>query len=392
MATYYFRNVGIGWNTASNWSTSSGGTANGSIPAGVDDAVFDINSTNCTLSGTAGVCRSLNFSSYVNTFTLNTNLTVSGSVTLGSGMTMAGTSALILPTSSILTGNNKIWTGDLTTIGSSNNITLSGSNWIVGGNTLFSSSTATATTHVINSISNEQLECRGNITFYFANTSGSSTILLSGTGTVSANNVSTGIYNNLSINTTGSITLGTNFSYGSGSFNYFGGAVIASGNTTTFRSSCNISSSGMIWGNIGFNNNPVITLLSPLSASAINIVSSIYTGATFTGSYGWTVTSYIDNRGPSTMSLSSGVTYRVNNTLGITGWGNTYYLLKSTIPNQPATLILNQSAVQSVSLVSASDIDSSLGQTIFNFKGYNTGSTNNWYSFSRIGNTTVNIY
>jgi len=50
MATYYFRNVGTDWGTAANWSLTNGGGATGAVPTASDDALFTINSGNCTSS------------------------------------------------------------------------------------------------------------------------------------------------------------------------------------------------------------------------------------------------------------------------------------------------------------------------------------------------------
>ena len=110
MATYYFRNTGTGvWGTASNWSLTSGGGATGAVPTAADDAIFDNNSISCTLDTSNRVCLTLNCSAYTQTLNLSTrNLTVSGNITLGSGMTLTTTTgSLIVNANSTIKTNGK---------------------------------------------------------------------------------------------------------------------------------------------------------------------------------------------------------------------------------------------------------------------------------------------
>lgn len=71
MATYYWVNTGTSstnWNTASNWSTSSGGAPGAVTPTSADDVIFDNNSGPVSASQTivfqtTSFCRSLTFTS-----------------------------------------------------------------------------------------------------------------------------------------------------------------------------------------------------------------------------------------------------------------------------------------------------------------------------------------
>ena len=110
MATYYFRNTGTGvWGTASNWSLTSGGGATGAVPTASDTAVFDSNSISCTLNTSNRVCLALSATTYTNTLALTTlNLTVSGNINLGSGMTLTTTTGgLVVNANSTITTNGK---------------------------------------------------------------------------------------------------------------------------------------------------------------------------------------------------------------------------------------------------------------------------------------------
>jgi hypothetical protein len=111
MATKTWTGAGANnnWSTALNWS---GGT----IPITADDIVFDgvfpvTGNKNCTYNVTISVA-SINFTGYTGTFTFSNNLTVSGTMTLGTGATYA-TSATVTTytlssTGMTLISNNKI--------------------------------------------------------------------------------------------------------------------------------------------------------------------------------------------------------------------------------------------------------------------------------------------
>ena len=110
MATYYFRNTGTGvWGTSSNWSLTSGGGATGAVPTASDTAVFDSNSISCTLNTSNRVCLALSATTYTNTLAFTTlNLTVSGNINLGSGMTLTTTTGgLVVNANSTITTNGK---------------------------------------------------------------------------------------------------------------------------------------------------------------------------------------------------------------------------------------------------------------------------------------------
>ncbi len=112
MATYYFRNAGVNWGDPANWSLTDGGGATGAVPSSTDDAVFTNNSGNCTVNTTNRVCQTLNFNGgtgYINTITFTFNISVSGAITLSSGMTFAGAATLryFSGLNSTLTSNGK---------------------------------------------------------------------------------------------------------------------------------------------------------------------------------------------------------------------------------------------------------------------------------------------
>jgi hypothetical protein len=118
------------WNATgnTNWGTASNTRDNASVPGSSDDVIFDgvgYGASNSTLSAVITV-KSLTMTGYANALTLGANLTVSGNVTFGSGMTLTGNYQLILIGTCSLTTNG-IKPYRLTINNSSSNVTL-GSN------------------------------------------------------------------------------------------------------------------------------------------------------------------------------------------------------------------------------------------------------------------------
>jgi hypothetical protein len=96
------------------WSVTSGGSPITAItaPTSSDPVIFDTNSGNCIMN-VAGVAGSVNFTNYTNTITFSNSLTVSGNITLGSGMIILGTGTLAVNGSSTLTSNGVIFPNTL---------------------------------------------------------------------------------------------------------------------------------------------------------------------------------------------------------------------------------------------------------------------------------------
>jgi hypothetical protein len=223
MANRYFLNIGTLWGSTANWSDTSGGTGGFSIPTSADDVFFDANSGNCTLASSTRTAKSINFTGYTNTITFDVGLDVYGSVTLSSGMTIAGVGTLSLYATGSLTSNGKLWQNLLVFRGTSQTYTLI-DNWTVGSLQGLASTAATINGNTINV--NGDLTITGTAIY-----SGTTNIVLSGTGTYSQN--STGqLRNNLTIST-GTITISGNVYYNTGTLTYLSGIVKA--NTATLN-------------------------------------------------------------------------------------------------------------------------------------------------------------
>jgi hypothetical protein len=231
MATYYFRNVGTDWNTASNWSLTDGGGADGAVPTAADDAYFTSNSGNCTISTASRVCLTLIFSgvgagNYAGTFTLNNTLTVAGNITLSSSMTFDGTSTITINANSTITSNTKVFPCNIT-ISGTRTITL-GDDVYVTGNVLFGAGSPVTAT-----FNNNTLFVGGSF-----GTSGlgsgvlNSNLTMNGTGTFGVSQAFSGSLSGtgtISFNTTGTITItGTTISSGASgrTIQYISGIVL----------------------------------------------------------------------------------------------------------------------------------------------------------------------
>lgn len=111
MATKYWVGNGGNWSDTTHWSLSSGGAGGASEPTSSDDTKFNAASFSIaaqTVTVTAGaVCKSIDFTGAINspTISLAANLTVSGNVTLVSGITVSGTEIFQIDGTCSLTTN-----------------------------------------------------------------------------------------------------------------------------------------------------------------------------------------------------------------------------------------------------------------------------------------------
>jgi hypothetical protein len=326
MATYYFRNAGVNWGDPANWSLTDGGGATGAVPSSTDDAVFTNNSGNCTVNTTNRVCQTLNFNGgtgYTNTITFTFNISVSGAITLSSGMTFAGAATLryFSGLNSTLTSNGKE-VGVVFEFSCTANHTITfADNWTFGENLILQSS-AGATAMIYNGNS---LLCKKSLL-----TNNSSGRSLSGTtkiqmigsgdiGVTSGGNLSFGL--DLEINTIGSYTI-----------------------------------QNLSWGNLGGR-----TLK--------------YTSGTVTHAIGTTLGLNINTTGTNTIDLN-GIDFQ---TITITGGStNTYNLLSDLkcvtfIHGQGTQMILNNNTIY-VTNYSGGTSNSS-GTSLIYFNGWNGNGT-----------------
>lgn len=196
---------------------------------------------------------------------MTNTLSVSGNITLASGMTIAGASTLIVNTASTLTSNGKVWSPALTFSVSSTK-TLA-DNWVVTG--LFTSLTTTQTL-----AGGGTLTCNGGITATGNIASSTSTIIL-GSGTWSgAAAVNCNLTFSGSSTISGGILLGgTNtpiLAYSSGT--------ITTASSTLNLSSCFINANPITFNNVTLGVSAAVYTLN----NAFNIAGTLSSGAATT--------------------------------------------------------------------------------------------------------------
>ena len=391
MAAKFFINGGVNsnWNSTSNWSTTSGGTGGAAVPSAVDAVTFDIHSPNCIINVTANV-SSLTFTNYTNTITINNPLHSSTFVTLGSGMSFAGSSTLGMNSTStqILTSNGKsvdvpfVVTPGNGILSISGNCTFNQSFTIISnGNSL----TINGSSIILNSnlIINNTKDILGTATLVFA---GNTTL-------TNLNHV--GISNNITI--TGNLNTNSVLYYGfmistsgtAGTLTYTSGIIT---NVITIVSNCSINTNS----SVSFPELDFYTGTNSLATSLnVNLTSVLYanliyvtlnnSNATYTlnflGSFGFNVKNWtIDST--TTIVLMSSIQYTISNhwiaqgNIDRTGLSD-YVTLSSSTPGTQSILIIQQGTIQDMMFMTITDIDSSLGATVWNYGG-TISNTKNW--------------
>lgn len=384
MATYYFRNATATWGTASNWSLSSGGPANGAIPGNGDDVIFDSNSrATCTLN-TNRNCRTLSFTNWTGTIDFNNVfLRIYGSIDCGDALfsitnpgswQMGGTTGVL--NGQIIRTNGKVLSGTLS-FGYS-----SGSNPI----------------RLIDDVTCGQLQIQSNVgspslpifsgqTMYvLSNIITSSTgrnlytttpIKMIGTGYIQTFNSNAALGCDIEIMASANtVTLSsTVFCTTNFKLKYSSGTIAPTG-ILYVQANSQLDLSGMTLPALYIANSPTITLVSSLNTTTINLVA----GATFTTN-GFTTGTLA--MGTGTLTLPSGITNTV--TTNMTSLNSTLaakaLINCSTVNSTKAILNLSQGATQDNGYLSATDIDSNGGRSIWTYKGTLTR-TLNWNQMS----------
>jgi hypothetical protein len=357
MAARYFINGGSNnlWSTAGNWSATDGGAASGAIPTSSDDVFFTSNSPNCTQDST-GLGKTLTFTGYTNTFTNTNGLTISGNLTLVSAMTFIGVGGTTINAAATLTSNTKSLTGLLIITGGIT-VTLA-DNWTVGS---FTSSSG------VNILNSNQITCNGSFTVGATSLSGTALVVLGGSGgTWGGSGI---VYINVTINCT-TVTIG-NVVLGGGTLTYTAGTVTTTSNTLTIAGNCTLNTSGMSWNNVTCGTASTVVTINSL----LTITGTLLTSANplqFNGTSGFTTATWSCTGGGRVFTLQAAVTYTIT-----TAWTSTAgQTFISSSGSVQAIITLNQGASQTMGAVIATRIDSGGGQTIWDWAGTLTTTTN----------------
>lgn len=251
------------------WALTTGGAGGQAVPLATDDVFLD-NGTgngNVTISA-ASVAKSLTCTGYIRTLTFNATLTVSGNVTFVSGMTIAGTSDLILDATGTLTAGGKTLTGGLQ-LGSTFKTWTLADAWVVTGVCLNN-----GTGQVING---GTLRCNGGLTMTGTFGGSSTTVLTLGGGTWSGTGV-----NNTPLTLAGNVTISGSVSMGAAAFTYSSGTITTTGSTVTTNTTTTWNVAAVTFNNITFSGNSGTTLSAALNMTGTLAISA---SVTFSGAF-----------------------------------------------------------------------------------------------------------
>ncbi len=309
------------WGTNTNWSTNSVPTANDG-----NTATFTGSSPNCTVNTSNRVCNNIDFTNYTNTITMSNAITVSGTITFGSGMHVSGAGGILMNANSTLTSNTFTWPNNMQLQGSgSATITLSGNAAVTG---LLTLGTA-ANTLAFNATVAETITVAGGVTI------ASTTAIVSGTATVIASGgtvtgpTSTGSFKcPLTFSSASASVASGNFRYGTGPLTATAAAT-ASAATLLIVASTTLTCSQMSWGAVTLNATLTLTLTQDLNIAGsfntstgstvdtINGAFNVNVGTNFTlqtiGSVGGTAT--LRFTGTGTLSASAAGTILIPTTI-----------------------------------------------------------------------------
>lgn len=343
------------WTSTTNWSATSGGVSGASAPTASDDVTFDVLSLNANIALDTSSRSALTWtvtSGWAGTITFTNNLAVSGSVTLGANMVFAGAGGLTFNATGTLTSNGKTIPQPLT-FGATSMVATLADSWVTSGAVLI-----TPTGSV--TINGNTLTVGGSITFSTTTgtVSGTTNIVMNGTGTIAMASVTSGSFrNNFEINTAGTVTFGL-IHYRLGIFKYTTGTVASTGTIVQFDAASTVTANA-----------------SGLNFSTLTIASGTQT---WNGTSGFTMASLIY-----TASAVGGITATVGNTYSVTTLlqldgispGSQKFTLQSS--SASSTFNFNSSAAtQALSYVTATDVDSSGGNAIYNYNGTDTRTVN----------------
>ena len=241
------------WNATAGtkWSATSGGAGGASVPTTADDVFFDANSGNAATVVTLGIntsVLSINFTGYVGTFTFGGSITVSGTVTLGTGTTYTTSGAVTTYSlNASATGMTLVSNGKILPV----NFSTNGGTTTINGNADFQGNfTSTSVSHNLKSAVGVPADLRigGNISLLALVTNTTDTVTFKAYGT--AKTVSfNGASSNARVNfVSGSTYTNTAANLGLGGTSFLtvesGGRFNALNNTNNFTTSGTVTLSG----------------------------------------------------------------------------------------------------------------------------------------------------
>lgn len=283
MAARYFIAGGVdsNWSTIGNWSLTSGGAGGLAVPTAADDVFFDSVSPACTVNTSARVALSLTFTGYTNTITMTFQISVSGSVTLVSAMTIAGTGALLVIATGSITSGGKVWPNAMTFTGTSTISLLDA--WVVSGLLTLGTATQTTTINSANVLHTLTAQAGMTIGGTTPTIAGTTKLLLDGTGTLTQG---TGGTHRLDTDfKSGTITISpTNpFRYNTGELTNTGATVVTTGSTLTCILGTTIDCPNISWNIVSLTGTSTFTLTNKLVSAGLLTIGSTTVAITING-------------------------------------------------------------------------------------------------------------
>ncbi len=335
----------------------SGATA----PVAGDTVTIDNLSNNANLIvNVASNCTSIVVTgTHTGNLAVNASLTVAGTVTFVSTMTLTASATnnfLFLSIASTLTSGGLTWPGSIRFGGGSGVIFTLADSWTVAGSVQVNgNNTVTQTVNGNTLTINGGLQCGVGFLNVLA---GTTNIIMNGTGTLSCLNNSV-VRSNLEINTSGTITFAVSFIYNTGILKYTAGTIVHGASSI-----------------LGLGGSGTFTINAPITLNQINVGNF-----TFNGTAGFSIQDLLMLTAGVTVTWKDGITYTVNDMITITGTFASPIVFVSVTPGSQYFIIYpNNSKPYSnidVGFVNATDVNSNGGMTINDFKG-TLSNTANW--------------
>jgi len=283
MANRYWVGGTANWDgtAGTKWSATSGGAGGASVPTSADDVFFDGNSTGtCTVSAGNTGAKSINCTGFTGGLTVSAAITLSGSLTLVSGMTYSA--------SARITFNG---TATITTAGKTMHaFTVNGAGITVGLGDAYSFSTAAASINITQGTFNTN-----NFNITGTSTNSNNIINISGTTTRAVNLGSSTLTFAVNSGDVWNASTTTNLTFNAGTSSFvFTGAGTFQGGSLTYNN-LTMSNSGTKTIN-GANTFAALTLSGTTNITGSNTVTTLANGAS-----------------PATFNFSSGTTTTITN-------------------------------------------------------------------------------
>jgi hypothetical protein len=352
---------GGNFSTPATWSPAQ-------IPVAGDTVTCGAGAGPLTFDGsTARACASLDFTGYTNTLTLSGSmtLTMTGNLTLGTSMSLQQTASTILFTSGVtITSNGRTWPAKFT-LNSSGTFTLVG-DW---------NCTALVTLTGSPILNGNTLYCWAGLTLSAgSNVTGTTVIQLAGTGTFTASTGS--IANNFWFNAGGGATVtmsGAVFNYLTGTLTYADGVVLWGSTVLNFNGNATVNFTSQQPASVTFSG--VTTLTISGGTFLATLLTLPNANVTFAGTFGFTVGTLTlpSTFASRTYTFAATEVYTV--TTALDNANKNTPTVSTTIQGSDGThatraiFTVPPGCTQNLSWWNATDIDSSLGQTIFSYRG-----------------------